>query len=406
MKRNKPAFFIFVLLLMPSLTAATVQQPAKPALAPIEIPFELVGRHIVLPVRVNNSRPLSFVFDTGDKFGVIDIERARELKLTLGSEVRIGGAGAGQLTGAFVQSSTWSLPGLEGFSQPISLAFPMADLAARLGHDFDGIVGSDFIKQFVIEVDYRALKLKLYDKDAFAYSGSGESIAVQFNNQGHPLIDAQVTPNGAEPVKGKFVIDLGSGGALVLHSPFVRTHKLLDSGIKTIKSISGGGAGGTINGRVGRVSELAIGKFRVSNPITLFSEDTAGAFASSQLAGNIGQQIMSKFRIFLDYSHERIILEPNETLNEPFDRSYAGLSLRSEDKLYQTFRVVDILDQSPAAEAGLRKDDVITAIDGKSGKELTLTKLTEMFEQPVTRKVTIRRGEQTLQLNVTPRKLL
>ena len=49
--------------------------------------------------------------------------------------------------------------------------------------------------------------------------------------------------SGTETIKGKFVIDLGSGGALILHSPFVGSHKLLDSGIKTIKSISGGGAG-------------------------------------------------------------------------------------------------------------------------------------------------------------------
>src|SRR5438045_2814238 len=111
MKRNKLlAVLMLVLLSMPALTAATVQQAAKPAVAPIEIPFELVGRHIVLPVSVNNSRPLSFVFDTGDKFGVIDLERARELKLTLSGEVRIGGAGAGQLTGAFVKAASWSLP--------------------------------------------------------------------------------------------------------------------------------------------------------------------------------------------------------------------------------------------------------------------------------------------------------
>jgi hypothetical protein len=29
-----------------------------------------------------------------------------------------------------------------------------------------------------------------------------------------------------------------------------------------------------------------------------------------------------------------------------------------------------------------------------------------MFEQPVSRKVTVRRGEQTLQLTITPKKLI
>src|SRR5215470_12476346 len=59
----------------------------------VTIPFELISRHIVLQVRVDNSRPLSFVFDTGDKVGIIDLNRAREMGLRLGREVRIGGAG-------------------------------------------------------------------------------------------------------------------------------------------------------------------------------------------------------------------------------------------------------------------------------------------------------------------------
>jgi hypothetical protein len=44
----------------------------KPAVttAPQTIPFELVTRHIVLKVSINNSRPLSFVLDTGDKYAV------------------------------------------------------------------------------------------------------------------------------------------------------------------------------------------------------------------------------------------------------------------------------------------------------------------------------------------------
>ena len=34
---------------------------------------------MVLPVAVNNSRPLGFVLDTGNRMGVIDVDRAREL---------------------------------------------------------------------------------------------------------------------------------------------------------------------------------------------------------------------------------------------------------------------------------------------------------------------------------------
>jgi len=408
MKRKSLLTFLIIGLLLAQAAAASfgTQTTPKPAGMPVEIPFELVNRHIVLQIKVNNSRPLSFVFDTGDKVGIIDLDRAKELGLKLGREVKVGGAGGGQLTGALVEGSSWTLVGLNSFSQPIALALPFANLASRFGHDFDGIVGSDFIKQFVVEVDYQSRTLKLHDKERFAYDGPGESVPVQFNNQGHPIIDAEVTPIGVGPIKGKFVIDLGSGGSLILHSPFVGSHNLLNSGLKTIKSIGSGGAGGQTNGQLGRVTELDIGKFKIGSPITLFSEDKAGAFANTQLAGNIGQQIMGKFRIFLDYSHQRIILEPNKTLTEPLNRAFAGFALQAEDKDYKTFRITDVLENSPASEAGLQKDDVIIGIEEKQGKELTLNKLNELLEQPVARKLTIRRGEQTLRVTLTPRRLI
>ncbi len=194
----------------------------------VTIPFKLVTRHIVVPVKINNSRPLSFVFDTGDKVGIVDIARAKELGLDLHGQVRIGGAGSDTLLGSYVRGATWKLQGFEDFSQPVALAIPLGRLAARFGHDFDGIIGSDFIKQFVIEVDYQARVLKLHAKDGFVYSGNGESIPIQFNGQGHPLIDAEVTPRGGQPIKGRFVFDLGSSGALALHSPLVKEHRLLE----------------------------------------------------------------------------------------------------------------------------------------------------------------------------------
>jgi PDZ domain/Aspartyl protease len=397
----------FGLLLIGLLVATAYAQPApSKSVAPIEIPFDLVTRHIVVKVSVNGSRPLSFVFDTGDQVGIIDLERAKELKLKLGTEVKVGGAGSGHLVGAMIENSSWTLNGLDGFAQPIMLALPFATLSARFGHDFDGIIGSSFIKQFVVEVDYQARKLKLHPRDTFTYAGPGESLAIQFNGQGHPLVNAVVTPVGGEAIKGKFVIDLGSGGSLALHSPFVNSHKLLGSGLKTIKAIGSGGAGGQVNGQIGRVAEVSIGTFKIAGPTTLFSEDEGGAFASSQLAGNIGQQIMSKFRIFLDYGRERIILEPNKTFADQFDRASAGLALRAEDQNYRTFRVTDVLENSPASEAGLQKDDLIIKIDDQPETELTMTKVNEMFEKPMPRNITIRRGDQTLKVTLTPRKLI
>jgi hypothetical protein len=116
----------------------------------IAIPFQQVNRHILLKVRVDNSEPLSFVFDTGSQFAIINLERAREMGLKLQGAVRMGGAGSDTTVGAFVQESSFTIPGLPGFSQPIELALPLSNLSPRAGHDFDGIIGSEFIQKFVL----------------------------------------------------------------------------------------------------------------------------------------------------------------------------------------------------------------------------------------------------------------
>jgi hypothetical protein len=279
-------------------------------------------------------------------------------------------------------------------------------MAPRFGQDFDGIIGSEFIKQFVLEIDYRAQVIKLYDKDKFAYSGPGESIPISLSSAGHPIIEAELTPVGSAPIIGRFVFDVGSGGALALYSPFVTRQNLLGQNLQTIKAIGVGGAGGEVTARIGRVTQLKIGRFTISRPITLFAEDKAGAFADPALVGNIGQQIAGKFRLLLDYRHKRIIFEPNESFNESFDRAFGGLALVAEGKDYRTFRVSDVLENSPSTEAGLQKDDIITAIDGKAAADLSLSRIIELFERPVAYKLTVRRGAQMLQVTLTPRKLV
>jgi C-terminal processing protease CtpA/Prc len=151
---------------------------------------------------------------------------------------------------------------------------------------------------------------------------------------------------------------------------------------------------------------LKIGSYTIKSPITLFSQDKAGAFASDQLAGNIGGRVANKFRLFLDYDRKRIIFEPNSTFAAPYDHAQSGISVVAEGGDYRVFRIRAVLEDSPASEAGLQKDDIITRVNNQTAAELTLSKLNELFERSVPYKLTIRRGEQTLQVRLTPRRLV
>lgn len=386
----------------PSRTVLALQKGAEPAV----IPFELVTRHIMIKVRINNSDPLWFIFDTGDKVAIVDMERAKSLGLSLQGEINVGGAGAGTIKGANVRDASVTVIGADKHPQPVVLAIPLGGLKPRFGHDIDGIIGADFIKQFVVEIDYSARVLRLLDKDKFTYFGSGEILPLTFIHGGYPIIDAEAVVTGRPPVRGRFVLDFGSGASLALHTPFVREHNLPPPSQKTIRAMGGGGVGGKITGRSGRISELRIGRFRIDSPLTLFSEDRSGALASSEIQGNIGAMILSKFRALLDYGRDRIILEPNVSFKDPIAAASNGLKLIADGSDYKTFRVDELLEDSPAVEAGLQNDDVILGVDGRPAAELTLSSLHEILERPVPHKLSIRRGAQTLQITLTPRKLV
>lgn len=380
------------------------QKASEPA--PLVIPFELVTRHILIRVKINNSGPLWFIFDTGDKVAIVDLGRAKSLGLNLHGEVNVGGAGAGTVKGSTVQDASVSVIGAEEIPQPVIMAIPLDGLKPRFGHDIDGIIGADFIKQFVVEIDYSNRVLRLHEKSRFVYSGSGEILPLTFIHGGYPIIDADVIVNGRPPIKGRFVLDFGSGGSLALHRPFVEQQSLPTPSQKTIRAFGGGGVGGKVTGRNGRIEALKFGRFQIDGPLTLFSTDTSGAFATSEIQGNIGALILSKFRVLLDYGRERIIMEPSATLKDPIVPASSGLRFIAEGSDYKTFRIDELLEDSPATEAGFQKDDVVVSIDGRPAAELTLSSLHEALEKPLPRKIAVRRGTQTLQITVTPRRLI
>jgi hypothetical protein len=406
-RRTLAALLLVLLASSAPLSNHTVlgaQKTASPA--PVVIPFEFVTRHIVIKVRINNSAPLSFILDTGDKVAIVDIGRAKSLGLTLEGSVNVGGAGAGTLKGSMVRNASLSVVGLEGVTQPVVMAIPLDGLAPRFGHDIDGIIGADFIRQFVLEIDYPARLLRFYDKDKFEYSGSGEAIPLTFVYGGYPVISSEILIAGRDPIKGRFVIDIGSGASLALHRPFVEREGLLAVTPKTIRAIGTGGAGGKVTGRSGRIAGIRIGKFQIENLPTLFSEDKTGAFANSDLQGNIGALILSKFKVIFDYSRSRMILEPNASLPELILPAGSGLRIIAEGPDYKTYRIDELLEESPATEAGFQTGDIVLSVDGRPAAEFTLTSLHELLEKPSAKKISIRRGDRTLDLKLTPRKLI
>src|SRR5437016_11823906 len=223
--------------------------------SPLRIPLEIDNNLILLRVNVNGSKPLKFIFDTGASISCISSKRAAELGLKSQGQFD-GDATGGRIQGATIEGVEFRIQGAK-VSKLTVASFP---LPTPPGFDFDGIIGCDFIKQFVVEVDYLKRIMNLYDPRTYRYVGRGESVPLILIGQNTPLIDAKILLAGRVPVKAKLEVDTGGDNAVLVNSPFAKRHKLVEAMQNTTQDTRNGAGGNqqVITGRANKIGRANV----------------------------------------------------------------------------------------------------------------------------------------------------
>ncbi|MDT5294080.1 MAG: hypothetical protein QOJ76_960 [Acidobacteriota bacterium] len=392
------------------VTAAQAAQSPAPDFrftsgkAALKIPFELYADVIFLQARVNNSPPLWFLLDTGAGGTLINSSRTKGLGLKYLDAARMTGMG-GSVKGDYLGGATFSLPGVEVFNRKI-VSIPIDPLTSRVGRGVDGIIGYDFFKMFVVEIDYLNKTINLYDPRVYTYSGPGEVIPFTIRG-GTPFTRITIGLAGHEPIQGEFELDTGADGALSINKPFAEAHRLLELLPRKSGTLMGAGAGGNSPYVSGRLASIQLGRFRFENPVVSFSQDTKGAGSSSASDGQLGTEVFRRFTVIFDYSRGRMMLEPNADFSAPFETDMSGLDLVAGGDDLRTFTVNDVEAGSPAAEAGLRAEDVLVAIDNRPAAGFNLDQITNMFcKEGKEYVLTIMRGRENLKVKLKLRRLI
>jgi hypothetical protein len=367
----------------------------------LNIPFEFYENGILLRVRVNG-KPLTFDIDTGSGvFGIISARRAESLGLKAEGKYKVEVPG-GSIESATIPNVSISLPGVELSNEKLEIV-PIDSSSPNGEPEVDGALGHNFLEQFVVEIDYAAKVINLYSPATYHYSGAGESIPITIRDSSPSLRIKMMTPEGM-PVEGQFELDTGLSGTLAFFTPSVRKNKLIRS-TKTIEAAVDEDAGGEYRSRIGRMKTLQLGRFVIQNPNVRFS--LAGADDSS-VDGVIGTEILRRFKMILDYQHQRIILEPNAHFDEPYDEDMSGLALAPENNDRQkVFKIKQVLANTPASDAGLLKGDLIVAINNRPAAEFNLDQIEHMFIHDGQEFViSIKRNQQSLQTKIKLRRLI
>ena len=279
----------------------------------LRIPLEIDNNIILMRLRVNNSKPLKFIFDTGASISVISSKGAADLGLKTQGRFR-GDATGGKIEGSAIKRVVLSVQGAQVSDQTIAaIPFPTPP-----GFEFDGIIGYDFISQFVVEIDYPQKIMNLYSPQTYHYSGAGTSIPLLLVGRKTPMATLEISLDGRATITANLEVDTGADNTFLLNSPFVKRHKFVERMENTTQE-SRNGAGGEQRVIVGRVKAVRLGPFILNNPPIFLSLDTEGSGASEENDGVIGGEIFRRFKLILDYSRKQMILEPNKNFNDPYD---------------------------------------------------------------------------------------
>jgi predicted metalloprotease with PDZ domain len=107
-----------------------------------------------------------------------------------------------------------------------------------------------------------------------------------------------------------------------------------------------------------------MGPYRFKNiPVFVF-DDTYNLTSYPYLSGIIGNELLRRFNLILNYAKREFYFMPNSRYQESFDYAYSGIEL-----YYVDGQIIlgDVATDSPAEAAGLREGDILVGINNLLG---------------------------------------
>lgn len=373
------AITVLLLLLLGCASQVFTQQAAESnaarknrAAAPQIIPFELyLNSLIFVRARVNDSAPMWFLLDTASTFSFLDTAKAESLGIKSEGQETITGGGGGAIGISFGKGATLEVSGVKLAHETFALTL------WKKGYDRNvvGMIGAPFFKQFVVEIDYQARQLIVHEPRSYRYAGKGAILPLEFSDE-IPAVEVGLSIGARPPLTAKLDVDTGAGQTLILNPAFVAANNLLGS-TEGIPKTEGGSLAGKVTYYTRRAKTVRLGRFALENiPANLSSP--GGLKIRDGVDGVIGNWLLSRFKVILDFPRSRMILEPSELFSVSPDYEMTGLRAVAEGK---QFKIAQVFNGSPADEAGLKAGDAIIAFDGHPAAQMTITQLRQMFKQ-------------------------
>jgi hypothetical protein len=350
-------------------------------------PFiQFTGGIIVMQARFDTfPDTLNFILDTGSGGISLDSTTAQYFNLKPEPSDRMIRGIAGVKNVSFLNKRKLHLPGLS----IDSLNFHVNDyalLAAVYGERIDGIIGYSVLSRYIIKVNFDSSYLEFWTRGSIKYPRGGFLLKPTISSL--PVQTLRIKDDRA--INTRFLYDMGAGLNLMLTTDFIKDSSFLHKKRKFYNK-EAEGLGGKIDISLTVIKEIKLGPYRFRNVPVFIFDDTYNVTSYPYLGGLIGNDLLRRFNIILNYERRDIYLLPNTHFSEPFDYSYSGIELYY---LNGDITIGDVAKGSPAAMAGLKEGDIVISINNKLAQSMNQMKkaLQEVTSKPL-KIIVLRDGE-------------
>ncbi|MBN1187845.1 MAG: retroviral-like aspartic protease family protein [Bacteroidales bacterium] len=328
------------------------------------IPFTLKGDHIIIKARINNSKEYLFFLDTG-ALTMVSQKVALELKLQKEVDFDVTGTSGDTKSIDLIKLNKIALGNME----VMNCSAMVNDLPAVLPNNYAGLLGSNFLRHFIVTIDYKNKNITLSRKDNISIIDNA-GIKLPFKTNMRWGFAPEIKCNIDGTIKNSALIDTGSSKFLSLPLSMLKTTHLFQRGglINSKGGMSGGVFGMDKESFIFRIDELKIGGATFNNiPAESYSADMGPIL--------LGNKFLEKFLVILDYPAEEMTLIPN---GMPFETNITSYGM-SIFKVAEKTIVTGIWNNSSADRAGIQPGNEVFMINGIDVGTLSLYEIRDII---------------------------
>lgn len=353
--------------------------------------FQLSGGIIILKAQLDEfSDSLNFVLDTGSGGISLDSSTVEKLKIPNNLSEKLIRGIAGVKRVSFAYNHSLKMPGIS----VNGLDFHINNyelLTSVYGVRIDGIIGYSFLRRYIVLLDFDKKQMEVYTPGRFKYPRGGQLLKPNFTTL--PLL--QATVEDSRSILNRFIFDTGAGLCFLLSKDYVEDSAIFKSKRKFYPT-QAEGLGGKKQMEIAVMKSVKIGNYKFKKvPVHIF-EDDYNVTNYPSLGGLIGNDLLRRFNIILNYPEQSIFIKPNNHFTDSFDYSYTGLGIYLIDG---QIKVIDIIEGSPGDKAGFKTEDIIFSIENNASNNIQAYK--NLFQNTLGKiKVIVLRNNLPLFLNM------